>query len=336
MTRFALIVLAVFVRLPSLAAADTFTNPVGEKPIVIGDPFVLQHNGSYYLFGTNAPDGFRYSASKDLVHWTDGGYAWRREADSWSDPPYWAPEVKYYRGKFYMTYSGRVRGSKPARLLTALAVSDHPEGPYKDLYGPWFDPGYSVIDADILVDTDGTPYLYFSRNGGQQGYSYGAIYGVELTRDLAKPVSEPVKLLEASQQWERINWATNRCNEGPTVIRHNGKYLMTYSANNTSLPGYGIGVAMADKPLGPWVKDEKNPILASHLDIGVSSPGHNSITHSPDGKEMFIVYHSHADPTKPSQARVMNIDRMVFEGDGLRVLGPTRTPQPMPSGAAQH
>ena len=41
----------------------------------------------------------------------------------------------------------------------------------------------------------------------------------------------------------------------------------------------------------------------------------------------------HADPAKPSQVRVMNIDRMVFEGDGLRVIGPPRTPQPMPSGA---
>lgn len=37
-------------------AADTYTNPVGDKPIVTGDPFVLQHGGKYYLFGTNAPD----------------------------------------------------------------------------------------------------------------------------------------------------------------------------------------------------------------------------------------------------------------------------------------
>ena len=89
-------------------------------------------------------------------------------------------------------------------------MSDRPEGPYKDLYAPWFDPGYSVIDADIFVDTDGTPYLYFSRNGSQNGYSYGIVYGVKLTRDLAKPVGDPVKLLEASQPWERINWADNR------------------------------------------------------------------------------------------------------------------------------
>lgn len=129
-------------------------------------------------------------------------------------------------------------------------MSDRPEGPYKDLYAPWFDPGYSVIDADIFVDTDATPYLYFSRNGSQDGYSYGIVYGVKLTRDLAKLVGEPVKLLEASQPWERINWADNRCSEGPTVIKHNGKYLMTYSANHTGRPGYGIGVASVDNNPG--------------------------------------------------------------------------------------
>ena len=37
---------------PFSPAADTNTNPVGDKPVVIGDPFVLQHAGKYYLFGT--------------------------------------------------------------------------------------------------------------------------------------------------------------------------------------------------------------------------------------------------------------------------------------------
>ena len=48
---------------------------------------------------------------------------------------------------------------------------------------------------------------------------------------------------------------------------------------------------------------------------------------------MFIVYHSHADPKKPSGERVVNIDRLQFDEDGkLKIQGPTRSPQPMPSG----
>ena len=79
-------------------------------------------------------------------------------------------------------------------------------------------------------------------------------------------------------------------------------------------------------------KQGKNPIAASNLPLGVSAPGHNSITRSPDDSEMFIVYHTHADP-KPSEDRVVNIDRLYFEEAGnLKIKGPTRSPQPMPSG----
>ena len=80
----------------------------------------------------------------------------------------------------------------------------------------------------------------------------------------------------------------NRCNEGAFVVKHDGRYYMTYSANHTGFPHYGIGYATADTPLGPWVKAEENPIAATNVDIGVSGPGHSCITKSPDGTEMFI------------------------------------------------
>ena len=66
---------------------------------------------------------------------------------------------------------------------------------------------------------------------------------------------------------------------------------MTYSANNTGYSHYGVGYATAKHPLGPWLKADENPILTTDLSKGVSSPGHNSIVASPDGSEMFIVYH---------------------------------------------
>lgn len=315
-------------------AANTYTNPVGDPPVRMGDPFAFRYGAKYYLMGTTASNtGFHCYESADLVNWKLIGWAWRKTDDGWAQKAFWAPEVKFYRGKFYMTYSGLVRGSDPGKLLMGLAVSDTPEGPYRDLHAPWFDLGYSTIDGHIFVDDDETPYLYFSRNGSQDGYSFGINYGVRLKGDLSGPVGEPVKLIEASQPWERVRWAENRCNEGAFVLKHQGRYYMTYSANHTGFPTYGIGYATADEPLGPWTKTEENPILSSHLEIGVSGPGHNSIVASPDGSELFIVYHTHADPNRPSGARVVNIDRLEFTSDGrLRVKGPTRTPQPLPSG----
>jgi hypothetical protein len=75
--------------------------------------------------------------------------------------------------------------------------------------------------------------------------------------------------------------------------------------------------------------------VATDPAIGLSGPGHDSITVSPDGSELFMVYHTHADVTKPSGKRTVNIDRLAFDDkSGLRINGPTRTPQPLPAGAA--
>ncbi len=299
----------------------------------MGDPFVLKHEGHYYLFGTTDPGmGFRCYTSTNLVDWQEHGFAYRRDETSWGAPPYWAPEVVPYQGKFYMTYSAG--HPERGRLLTALAVSDRPEGPYQDLHAPWFDQGCSAIDAHIFVDDDGQPYVFFSKNGMQDGYSFGIIYGAQLQPGLSSLATEPVVLLEASQEWERINYAENRANEGPFVLKHDGRYYMTYAANHTFRPGYGIGYATADQPLGPWEKAAENPIAGTDLTVGYAGAGHSSLTTSPDGIERFIVYHTHADPAHPeNQQRTVNIDRIRFEGGRLVIDGPTRTPQPMPSGA---
>lgn len=108
---------------------------------------------------------------------------------------------------------------------------------------------------------------------------------------------------------------------------------MTYSANDTGYSHYGIGVATASHPLGPWTKYEDNPLMTTDLSNGVSSPGHNSIVASPDGKELFVVYHRHADPQgeRPSFDRVVCIDRLYFDREGrLRTDGPTSEPQKAP------
>jgi beta-xylosidase len=306
--------------------AATYTNPVGDSPVHMGDPLVLQYEGKYYLYGSAGapPGGFRYFESTDLVHWQ------ARDGKIWQ-PAGGAPEVRFYQGKFYMTYSASPKGTGGLRM--GIAISEKPEGPYRDLYFPWFDEGYGAIDSDLFVDDDGFPYLFFSRNGNMPGFNLGGtLYAVALTKDL-KLKDKPKEILTPDQPWEMILEHNHWCLEGPYVFRHAGKYYMTYSANDTFRPGYAVGYAVADKPLGPWVKAKENPILKDTPEAGIAGPGHNSITWSPDHKEMFIAYHSHADPAKITRERVVNIDRLVFDDAGrLKVVGPTSAPKPMPSG----
>ena len=112
-----------------MAAAGTYLNPVGARPVHLGDPFAWWYAGRYYLTGTTDPgEGFRWYHSPDLADWTEGGWLWRKGASCWVDERLWAPEVCAYRGRFYLTYSGALRGVTPMRMLMGLAVSDRPEG----------------------------------------------------------------------------------------------------------------------------------------------------------------------------------------------------------------
>jgi len=106
-----------------------------------------------------------------------------------------------------------------------------------------------------------------------------------------------------------------------------------YSANYFGGKNYAVGYATGKSPLGPFEKSPDNPVLAKNTDKGgiVSGTGHNSITWSPDGKEMFCVYHGRTTAT--GDDRVIFIDRMKILKDGrLIVEGPTTNPQPLPSG----
>ncbi|MCW8133152.1 MAG: glycoside hydrolase family 43 protein [Planctomycetota bacterium] len=316
------------------APAGTYANPVGGS-LRMGDPFVLQHGGRYYLYGTNASDGFRAWTSTDLVNWQELGYVFRRAEGSWAQANFWAPEVMHYRGRFYLAYSADDRSGKGFRLC--LAVAERPEGPFRDLHAPWLDRGWSSIDAHLFIDDDGAPYVFFDKvgvNPGPPKELFGIIYGMRLTEDLAQPAGEPVLCVQADQPWEEPDPKHNsRCDEGALVFKHAGRYYMTFSGGHYASPRYAIGYATAGAPLGPWQKAADNPLLAADPAAGVSGPGHSSIARSPDGSELFLVYHAHADPARPGGNRTVNIDRLFFEAGGrLRAVGPTRTPQPLPSG----
>ena len=94
------------------------------------------------------------------------------------------------------------------------------------------------IDNSFFMDDDGTPYLSFVRfNDGNN------VWIAELEKDLITLKKETMRpCIHVSQAWEEV-WP--RVNEGSYILKHNGIYYMTYSANSYESPFYGVGCATA-------------------------------------------------------------------------------------------
>lgn len=269
-----------------------------ERLVPLADPFVLLHENTYYAYGTGAPDGIEVLISDDLKLWSRaetarGGLALHKD-DSFGDKWFWAPEVYHVNGVFYMYYS--------AEEHMCVATSDSPLGPFTQKEKKPMLEGEKTIDNSLFIDDDGTPYLFFDRfNDGLN------IWVAELEPDLMTLKKETMHpCIRVSQEWEEV-WP--RVNEGAFVIKHNGVYYLTYSANSYESPFYGIGCATATNIMGEWVKYPDNPLLQKPE--GLVGVGHSSLFKDKTG-DWRIVFHAHND-TSSIHPRNMFISTVGFE-----------------------
>src|SRR5437763_6395356 len=175
--------------------ADTYCNPLD---VLIADPFVLHHDGTYYLYGTaRAREGFDCWTSRDLVHWRSRGTVFQRNDNDWPRTMFWAAECFEHRGKFYL--HGSAIGDQADKHRLVLWEGSSPLGPFHILRAPWFDLGKSNIDGDVFRDRDGKLYLYFVMDATDNVKS--EIYVRKLNDDLVSFDGPPVFCIRPQQQW---------------------------------------------------------------------------------------------------------------------------------------
>lgn len=75
--------------------------------------------------------------------------------------------------------------------------------------------------------------------------------------------------------------------EGPWVTFQQGRYWLFYAGNDFGTPAYGIGVAVADHPLGPYAK-QPEPLLKSTRSWW--APGHASVAPGLDGEPQLFFH----------------------------------------------
>jgi xylan 1,4-beta-xylosidase len=265
----------------------------------IGDPYVLRYDGKYYLYCSTKDRriGVKAWSSDDLVSWRYEGLV---TEEAISEGAY-APEVVYWNGAFYMYTS-------PAGKGHYVLQSDKPTGPFvkkTENLG-------LTIDGSVFIDDDGKWFFTHAKSGGI----------------MASPMSDPYTIEPGKQ----LNASLGHWTEGSMIIKRKGRYFLTYTGNHVFSKGYRVNYGVnRESPTGSYTIPENNPILISTAK-DFNGLGHSATVMGPDLDSYYMVYHNLIGPsTEGPPVRKLNLDRLVFNGDKMSVLGPTNVaPQEVP------
>lgn len=282
------------------------------------DPFVLRYEGVYYAYGTApaSPEGAQFPilSSQDLQHWEQVGWALKPSRGR----EFWAPEVAYHQGKFYLYYSMSGIEGKDHQLY--VAVSDTPTGVFQEIDEALVPDEPFTIDAHPFQDMDGQWYLYYCKDFLTLDEDHRVGTGIVVDRliDMTRLAGDPRLVVRPYADWQifradrlmygaTYDWHTV---EGAAVLRHSDRYYCFYSGGAWELENYGVAYVIADHPLGPYQRPDPAdvPILKTIPGVRIG-PGHNSFTLMPEG-ETAIVYHAW---DTAMTARQMCVDRLVWE-----------------------
>lgn len=275
------------------------------------DPYITRGVGEdgkqYYYFTASFPmysendaDGYdrvvlRRSETLNGLKDAEEKVIFKPTASNQSHRFIWAPEMHYIGGKWYMYYAGS-SSTTDRWLINCCVLRCTGQDPYND---SWEEMGkFQAASGDTFSFTRfSLDMTYFECNGkhyviwAQQGPASN-LYMAQINPDEPwKTITNPVCLTRPEYYWECATFAVN---EGPSVVQHNGKVIVAYSASGTG-PEYCIGYLYADASadlmdINSWTK-QTTPTLTSEDLVDEYGPGHNSFTKDEDGNDIFV-YHS--------------------------------------------
>lgn len=267
------------------------------KEIHIRDPFILPYEGKYYMYGTGNPyvedidmgRQFWCYVSEDMENWSEPMLCFDAPDDFWAEYNFWAPEVHFYRGKFYMLAS--FCGENQMRATQAL-VAERPEGPYQVVGDTLTPKDWMSLDGTLYVENE-TPYLVFCHEWTQ--VQDGEIAVVPLKDDLSGANGEPVVLFKASESgWSQeitSGGYTGRVTDGPYLVNTKDALVMFWSSFYHDSYAVGMAISKSRSIFGPW----------EHADrlLFEKDGGHGMSFTAFDGKQYFVLH----QPNAPKEER---------------------------------
>lgn len=242
-------------------------------------------------------------SSKDLVHWEKHPEVLHIRDVNWVKYALWAPSIIKANNKYYLFFGGNDIQNESQVGGIGVAVSDKPEGPFKDALGkPLISTivnGAQPIDQFIFRDDDGKFYLYYG------GWKHCNV--VRMADDLLSilPHDDGETFKEVTPE----NYV-----EGPFMLKRNGKYYFMWSEGGWMGPDYSVAYAIADSPLGPFNRIGK--ILQQDAQVATGA-GHHSVIQVPGEDEYYIVYHRRPLDRTGASERQVCIEKLEFDEEGF-------------------
>ncbi len=294
----------------------TIQEPKYAAPLIShrADPYVYRHtDGKYYFIASHTDAGHnldgRYQylylilrCADTLEDLTDNSgrytekiiYEKKPVNGGTMSPHLWAPELHYIHGEWFVYYTATISDRSSWRIrphCLACTGSD----PMQD---SWIERGpiQTTVKGDIAFTDFSLDHTYLNHNGND--YLLWAQKTDNISDIFIAGLADPwtvctpaVSLTHPEYNWELHGFPVN---EGPAVIRHEGRIFVTFSASGTDAL-YCVGLLYADENsdlLDPasWTKCPY-PVFQSSSVTGYYGLGHNSFTQSTDGTEDLIIYH---------------------------------------------
>lgn len=284
----------------SLHAADKYSNPVIDYSLP--DPSIIKgEDGYFYLYATEDIRNLPIHRSKDLVNWEFLGTAFTDENRPDFEPNggIWAPDINKIGDKYVLYYSMSVWGGEWTCGI-GCAVSDRPEGPFKDCGMMFRSNGIKVQNSidPFYIEDNGHKYLFWG--------SFRGIYAIELSEDglSLKSGSSPVQIAGTAY-------------EG-TYIHKRGGYYYMFASIGSCCEGlkstYTTVVGRSTSLFGPYLDKKGQSMMDNHHEILIHKndsfvgTGHNSEIVSDSAGTDWLFYHavSVANPA----GRVLMLDKI--------------------------
>ena len=242
-------------------------------------------------------------SSPDLLTWTKHPRIIDTASVKWARRAMWAPAIVAKGGKYYLFFGANDIQNDQQRGGIGVAVADKPAGPFKDYLGhPLVDKFYNhaqPIDQFVFKDVDGKYYLVY---GGWQHCNIA-----QLKDDFTGFVP-----FADGTTFKSITPAGYV--EGPVMFRRQGKYYFMWSEGDWTGPDYCVAYAVGDSPFGPFKRVGK--VLQQDPQIATGA-GHHSVIQVPGTDRWYIAYHRHPLGDAEGNHRVVCLDEMHFDRNGL-------------------